>query len=494
MPLNAATRTEPDVLHAGALATSALDPAEHLERPVALAGPPTAPRGGHTWAHKTGVGGVVKRPDRAAEATKSWLDLLEKGLTVSGDAWKRYATGKGRDQAALNKAVADSLEAFVKAEGVKMAEQLPFGKVIMVSFELSLAFADGVGRGLEKVNAELEKKYDVGRIAQELGPEDVQQIQVIRGYLANNTQELNRVLAEGLADVAEKATQMVLSKLGEIPGKVLGDLSGQIAGQLVKHNDLLAILRSAVDEAGKSIPAGRAKVERLAFHFVASAFLNQLENKDLQAKLSALPGVAKADKPVDVALLGTIIKMLADNSYDTYKRHVPVDYATAEVRQMLITTARGLAAGLVDVKLEDSGSTQIVVEKDRIALPAAWLATVTEDADALRELGVRAWARNCELSDYLKRLRVSLETRRGLYAREYTRKTKGESDVEIYNQFQGRWVDDWHKAHQKAAAAVDAIVDELGEPPGYSRVALGQTIRINLGYPNEPGLFTPWVS
>jgi hypothetical protein len=68
---------------------------------------------------------------------------------------------------------------------------------------------------------------------------------------------------------------------------------------------------------------------------------------------------------------------------------------------MLLTTARRLAAGLVDVKLEDSGSAAIVVEKDRVALPTAWLAAVTADPDKVRELGSRAWARSCELTDYV---------------------------------------------------------------------------------------------
>lgn len=495
MPLDAATRTEPDVLHEGALATSALDQADCLERPSTLAGAPTAPagapRGGVTPASKTGVGGSVKRPERAAEAREAWLSVLEDGLKVSGDTWKRWATSKGRDQAALNTAVAESLQAFVKAEGLAMAEKLPFGKVVMVSFELSLAFAEGVGRGIERVNAENAKRWDFSRLSQEMTAEDVERVNSMRGYLSNNTQQLNRVIAEGLKDVVDNLMEKAFEKLGEIPGKVLDQVVGQLVGQLVKQNDLLAIFREAVDAAGKSIPEGRAKVEKLAFHFAATAYLNQMANKDLQAKLADLPGVVKADKPVDVALLGTIIKMLAENSYATYKKHVAVEYATGEVREMLLTTARRLAAGLVDVKLEDSGSAAIVVEKDRVALPTAWLAAMTEDPDTARELGSRAWARSCELADFVKRLRLGLEERRRLYVRKYRHESPS-GELEVHLKWQRTWEDDWRRARQQAAAAVDAIIDEVGEQPGYSRTSLELTVQMHLLRPNEVGMFTPW--
>lgn len=492
MPLQAATRSEPEVLHEGALATSVLDAAAQVRSPRALAGPPADPPIGGPRAHKTGVGGTVPKPDRAAEARKANLDLLEQGLTVTGDMFKRWATSKGRDRAALDKAVADALEAFVKAEGVKMAEQLPFGKVIMVCFDLSLAFAEGVGRGLTLVNAELARKYDSSRIGAELTPEDIAQIQVIRGYLAENTRQLNRVIAEGLKDVVDKAADMVFEKLGEIPGKVLGDLAGQVAGQLTRQNDLLAILRSATDEAAKNIPEARGKVERLAFHFVATAFVNQLEDKELQKRLAPLPGVAKSGKPVDVALLGTIIKMLAESSYATYKRHVQVDYAAGEIRTMLVATARNLAAGLVDVELEDSGSAEIIVEKDRVAVPTAWLAALTEDAELGRAVEREYWARGCEFRDFLKRLRLSMDERRRGYAREYAAKTRRTgADMDLHIRMQTRWVDDWRKAHQRANQAIEAITEELGDPTGDHRRLLEADIWVNLGRVNEPGTFAP---
>ena len=147
------------------------------------------------------------------------------------------------------------------------------------------AFAEGVGRGIEKVNAENAKEWDFSLIGQELTPQDVARINAMRGYQAKATQQLNQVLAEGLADVAEKVAGMLLDKLIDIPGKLLKDVAGQVAGQLVKRNYLLAIFNEAVAEAGKSIPAGRAKVEKLAFHFVATAYLNQMQNKELQKKL-----------------------------------------------------------------------------------------------------------------------------------------------------------------------------------------------------------------
>lgn len=93
------------------------------------------------------------------------------------------------------------------------------------------------------------------------------------------------------------------------------------------------------------------------------------------------------------------------------------------------------------------------------------------------------------------RLREAAATRSGGTARLYVRKYRQESpsgELEVHSKWQRRWEDDWRKARQQAAAAVDAIIDDLGEQPGYSRTALELTVQMHLLRPNEVGMFTPW--
>jgi hypothetical protein len=489
-----AVRNEPEVLHEGALATTALDAERTLEQPRALAAPPAGRRTRTAPTHTVGMGGLLPKRDDAAATRDSWLSLLDQGLGVTNDIWKRYATSRGRDRAALDKAAADALEAFVKAEGEKLVEAVPFGKAILVSVELSLAFAEGVGRGLETVNTELGRKYDLSRLGSEVTEADLAQLRLVRGYLAESTRQLNRVIAEGLAEVAKTVTETLLDKVGEVPKKVLDSVAGQVASQLVKQNDLLAVFREAVDKAGKSIPEGRRKVEALAFRFVSKAFLDQLTNKDLQKRLAGLPAVATSDKPVDVALLGSVIKILVEGSYDTYARHVPVATASAELKQMLVNAARGLAAGLVDVRLEASDSSTVVVERDRVAVPVTWLATLTQSPDLVFELENRWRAREAELVDFIKRLKVSLLLRRRQLEQRFRAEVTEDTYYELHQRYQDQWRVDWAKAHARANAAVDAVVAELGEgwKPGYSRVMLEPNVWTHLGRVNECGLFTPF--
>ena len=257
------------------------------------------------------------------------------------------------------------------------------------------------------------------------------------------------------------------------PGKILDDVAGHVAKQLVKRNALLAVFREAV-EASKSIPEGRGKVERLVSHFVSSAFLNQMTDKELQKKLAGLPAVAKSG-PVDVNLLGSIIKILVQGSYDTYTRHVDVTYVQTEAKQLLLETARKLAAGLVDVRLEVSDSGDVVVETDRIAVPATWLPSLEETSRTNVAMRDRWWSRQKELVDYARRLDLWLDVRKGLYQKQWKRHRRLD-DIDKWNSIQEKWLGDWQKAHRHTREVIQAIVEEFGEGWG------NQTIRIRLEY------------
>lgn len=486
-----ATRGEVAALPEDALTTAALNADLRIQSVPSLAGAPAPPAPGTGRAYKTGVGGAAPGRKEDTWLSDTLLDGLSKGLDLTKDALKRYGTKEGREEGALNKAFQEAFEAMVKAEGTALVEKVPFGKVILVSFELSLAFAEGVGKALDKVNAELAKKYDFSRLGAELDEDDLAQLQAMRGYLAEGTRQLGRIVGEGLAEVAQKAVEMLLEKLGEVPGKILDDVAGQVARQLCKRHDLLAIFREAVEEASKSIPDGRGKVERLAFNFVGSAFLNQLSDKELQEKLAGLPEVAK-EGPVDVNLLGSVIKILVQGSYDNYARNVNVAYVQSEAKQLLIQTARQLAAGLVDVKLEVSDSENVVIETGKIGVPTTWLPTLAGPPEPDAPMRNRFWGREKELMDYSRRLKLWLDVRKGRYRKQWKR-LGAQGDVERWNLLQDKWLSDWRQAHRNAAEAIQAIVEEFGEgwSNGTIRTQLEFDVILHLGREREAVRFAP---
>ena len=441
-------------------------------------------------APKTSVGGAVPSRKEDGWAGETILKILEKGRKATQDAVKRYATKEGREEDALKNAVQEAFEAMVMAEGKNLVQAAPFGKVILVTFDLSLAFAEGVGQSMIRATAEIRAKGDEFFRSHEIG-EDLTAFRAASQPSGEATRQLGRILADGLIKVADKAVEMVLKKLGEIPGKVLGDVAGQIANQLVRQNDLLAVFHGAVREASGSIPAGRGKVERLAFHFVSSVFLEQMADKELQKKLASLPDVAKAG-PVDVNLLASVIKILAQGSYDTYARYVDVSYVQTEAKQLLLESARKLAAGLVGVRLEASQSGDVEVAPDRIGVPVTWLPSLlaTEETSVL--MRERWWSRGEEFRDYLRRLKLWLDLRRIYYQRQWNPQPPN-VDIKQWADLHNKWVDDWRKARQEAREVIQAIVEEFGEAwaGGTIRTQLELDIDMIVGREREIPYFTP---
>jgi hypothetical protein len=479
-------RGEIAALPEDALTTSALS---FEPRSQVLAGLPESSQSTPGTA-RVSLGGAIPPREEGKWFGDTFLKGLETSLKVTRDACKRYGTKEGREEDALKKAFQEAFVELVKAQGKGLVEKAPFGKVILVTFDLSVAFADGVGESMVRASAEIRAEGDKFFRSHEIG-EDLSAFRAASQPSGEAVRRLNRILADGLIKVADKAVEMVLKKLGEIPGKVLGDVAGQIANHLVRQNDLLAIFNETVRAASGSIPEGRGKVERLAFHFVSSVFLDQMADKELQAKLAGLPDVVKKG-PVDVNLLASVIQILAQGSYDTYARHVNVAYVQTEAKQLLIENARKLASGLVGVELESSQSGDVEVAPNRIGVPATWLPSLLETEETRVLMRERWGSREAEFRDYLLRVKMSLDLRRMRYQRRW-RPYAPRGDMARWAALQDQWVDDWRKARQEAREVIQAIVEEFGE------AWASDTIRIHLefgideivGYEREVPLFAP---
>jgi hypothetical protein len=464
-------RGETAALPEGALTMEALAYERRAQPAAALAGapPPRAPI--PAPAHKTGVavGGVAAGSQAGRSQRQLLMRGLEQSLALTKNAFKKYATKQGREEEALKNSFQEALVEMVvaqaKSQAISAADKIPFVRAIRVSVELSLVFADGVGRALEQVNAELARKYDFSRLGEEVDEETFKLLQAMRGYQAEATRQLPRILAEGLGDVAAKAMEMVLDRLGAMAaaslGKVLDDVAGQIALHLERRFDMIAVFREAVREAGGKIPAGRLEVERRAFNFASSVFIDQLSDKELQGKLKLIQELG-GQIPVEGKLLASLIKMLAEGSYAVYTKHVDVPYVQRELKQMLVEGARKLAAGLVGLRLEASQSGDVELAPDRIGVPATWLPSLRESTETSSLRRNEYSARVVQLRDYAGQLITWLEGQRAEY-RDQWRPYAGSWDFERYGRIQEKFKRDWYLAFRKFGEAAEDVISDFGE-------------------------------
>ena len=417
--------------------------------------------------HKTGMSGL--RSEESDRTFETLITGLEKGLDQTRKAFVRYATSKGRTEAEFYGAIQQTIEQLVIEETKNAVGEVPFGKAILMTFELSQEFATGVGEALYEVNKKLEREYDFSRLSSnEVTERDNEIMLNMRRYQARATQELPDVLRKGLARVAEHLITALFKNAVETLKKVIKDVAGQIARQLIKQNDLIAIFNQAVVDAGNRIPVGRARVERLAFHFAASSFIGQLGDEALLERLKPILDATKSKEPIAVALLRAVIQTLMYGSYESYARRVPVEYGWSDLRQLLIEQARILLvrseqAGaliepgpILEVKADDLLTT-------RLTIPNSILAELRRPPGGPTSAERNRFTyRHCEYDDLRDRLRLSLQAKARQYQRQIYRASE-ENRTEVWVRLSNQLVEERKRGWAQLAEVRKSIIREFGQ-------------------------------
>ena len=278
---------------------------------------------------------TASRQAEAKKYTDELVGLYGRFLGIAEGAFTRYAAADQRGMADVEEAVRGALEQTITAEAKSLVGKMPYGKVILITLELSNAFAAGVGEGIAVAHAKARAGSSRPRTPEEEALYE-------RKYLARATAELDDVMLGGMAKLSDKVVNMLFETASTTLKKSVSDVMGQIAKSLPRHYDLFAILNADVKEKSASIPHGRAGVERITFGFASALFVQQYASEASAKRLTPIVGALKAKEPLDVALAGGVLQVLFDGSYAQYRRYVHVDRAVEVLRDELKEAARGL--------------------------------------------------------------------------------------------------------------------------------------------------------
>ncbi len=302
-----------------------------------------------------------RHTDELVSLSARFLDGVDKSFT-------RYMSADAREDAALQKAVRDTLLETAREEAKRTVAAMPWGKVILTTLELSNAFAAGVGAGIVDARA---KVHGSNKPLSEI-EEAVQ----FRKHLALAADHLDEVLLTGMAKLSDKVIEMLYAGAAGALKKGVAEVVSQFAKALPRHHDLFAILNADVKEQAGSIPHGRGGVERVTFAFASRLFVREYAGEDTRKQMEPVLKAIQSKDTIDVALAGGVLQILVDGTYREYKRHVHVDRAADELRAQLKDAARALldrakvaGASVEAGPLEATGTT--------IRLPQALLEELT---------------------------------------------------------------------------------------------------------------------
>lgn len=367
-----------------AVTRAALAPPSDPERrflPYTGDEPRPARQGKTAPAPKTGVGAT--RPDVAAQTAKEtsdfYLGLAQKGVSILGDSVTRMLSAEKGEEKELAKVLGDAFLSVAKSEASAVVGTLPYAKAITTAITLSAVFADAAGKAIAAAGARLNYDDAVSKVlsASEIGEQEMRALRFIRAWQRNSAAEVEGVIREGLAAVAEKLIDDLFARVEGALSQSLKSVAGQLAKQLFKHNEILAIINDLATDQAKQIPAMRARMERIAFHGLANTWVKLLGDKVMQAKLAPLVGGLGGKEPVHVALLGGMLEVILSGSYEEYAKRVPVNAARDELRSVLVGAAQQLVrtATAQNVKVE-SGDT-LTLSEARVVVPASLFNEVT---------------------------------------------------------------------------------------------------------------------
>lgn len=439
-------------------------------------------------AHKTGISGI--RSEEVDSTLDKLLNGLEKGLDLARKSFVRYVQQKRQgDDDAFYKVVQQTFEEIIKEEAKDAVSKVPFGKAILKTIELSEAFAIGVGEALDEVNKELEQKYDFNRLSpDEVTERDFELMQQMRRHPAQATEKLSGILRQGLLKVAEKLIRDLFKTAVDKLQEVIRKLAGQIATNLTKQHELMAIFNEAVSGAAGKIPDGRERVERLAFHSVSSAFFGQLGNEALAQRLKPILDATKSKEPIDVALLSAVIEIIMHRSYESYARRVPVEQGWDDLRQLLIGQAytlllRSKKSGI----LIEAGPTLEVkeVQPDNrliMTIPGGLLAEIERPREGPTETERQRFEyREREYYALRDKLRITIQAKELQYQRRIN-KTPEEDRRETSMRLQNKLVTERIEGLNQLGEVRKLIIREFGEYfDGYhleTYLTLGESIPV----------------
>jgi hypothetical protein len=405
----------------------------------------------------------------------AFISMLDTTLEASEKAFASYVTQKGSQDNDFKKSLQKTIEDMIKTKGKEIFEEVvPFGGVFVMTFQLSVAFAQGIGDALEKVNKTKHDKYkemiDGIMNAQEgYDQEQKENLKALTQYQMINTGELPGILRSGLDNVYDFIKDALLEKTIDLIKDTVGELAKQIAKNLINTNEVIAIFSGAAQAAANDIPLRRRQVESLVLYHLSLAFVDQFADEKLKNSLAwALKKTDEKDDTIDVAILTGIIKTYMVIFLGAYR-----EYIIGEDNIVKLKDALGLQAKKVSKDIQDKGKHELVestgqleIKPDHIGIPIGVYSQIFNggiptEADWQKMKHYRQ--RMDQFKYYIHGLKLSLESKAGRFQRILNEIPNPTVRSDKYTEYQEQVVTNYGKAMSGAKQAQGNIIREFGE-------------------------------
>ena len=409
---------------------------------------------GHTAPiHARGVSNIG---NRNGEGSAVYEQLLEGGSKLLESIAEGIADWKEAPSKELGDAVVESITTSLQEAAVdKVTDLLPMVKVFKVVGQLSVAFADGVGREIERINAENAEKY--GRAYTDgSGPDgytDVDSLQYVRRFQANNVANLQQVLVGGLIDTVEAAVGMGFSWMKGAALGAIGSVTKQLLTEYISSSSFAALAADAFTTISEAVPAKRLNIYRVVLNTVIGLYVRQLGEKSVRDALKGLTKLGNK-KPVEKELAAALASLLVD----------PVMKAADDWLKKRVTSR------LKDLfnDLRDSNQTitagKIAADDNGITLPQSVITLVDDGPDAAQADKDSQYAYYLDnmqpVTDNVRRLSVAIgkARQRGLVT------AFDSADSEARTPIWNRYIDELRQLGAEWLKASDSLIEQLDEP------------------------------
>lgn len=298
------------------------------------------------------------------------LEGTAKALEVGFDALGEWKSDPNAD---LGKVLADGLVAEAKKaaidQTVSTVKKIPCGAALIEGIKLSLAFANGVGAELQKVNRSLRAEYDAKEQlilqSDDMTQESIDALRELSSYQLNAARKLNGILRAGVDAAFSQAFDDVVDGLG----KVLNDNREAFVRHVAKEDELLSILNGGASTLFGSADETRGKL----LAFMVKGFVRQLPKSRLRNALKTTLGTVRGREDMASETFAGLCLAVLDAEQGQIKDKLGVD--AASVKKLLLRELHAAmdSGGILPVRAAGSA---VEIDANEIRLPATLKAEI----------------------------------------------------------------------------------------------------------------------
>lgn len=345
-------------------------------------------------APKTGMSGLG---DKNGDSPNSVVELLNGSKRLVEAFGKGLQEWKDSPDADLKQAIADALYEAAYEAAKDEIKKIPVGRAMVLVVEYSMAFAEGIERGLLTVNQRHKEKfqraYNIDADNRGLTPDDVDALRYVTSYQAGAIQDLKEVLLAGVDSVVDKALKNFSKWVVDKISKKLKAVTDGLVGYLLEKSPAGPAIYAALEIGGAGISGKRKAAYKAALNATLTLYVRQLNDAAMRARLKSLPELFSGREPVEKEVFNAIAGCVITTGMQATVNKSLRQNLEKETRDWLYKVLKERVDVLRsrDVTVEPSEGTDVVVTDDAVSVPAALLVAIEQGQEAADDLQFRKW-------------------------------------------------------------------------------------------------------